>query len=394
MIRWKHHLAGLAITVFAPATGASTMSGRMPCAYTTLVVPYTPGVFVVALDINENSEVCGFRQFIDHRLPFYWSAETGIVVLPLPPGFVQGEAHGISEEGDIVGVAIRADEGRFPAIWRDGIAQALPTPLPGYTGEAVAIADETAVGWWSSFGFHALRWDAGSVSTIRVPIGPNSGAWDIAPGGPITGWMGGAWTQDSVAFLTVGRQAIDLGTIPGGQNGRGVAVSPAGHVAMLGVIEIDGVLRLRSALWFQRQYIDPGTLPDCHTTRIEDVNAHGAMVGVSQADVFGPGGPFIWYDGIMRRLQDLSVDRFHGVSIPYAINDKWEITGRSLSGGELVVMLPVIGSPADITGDCRADHDDLAALLTAWGETDSPADLDRNGIVNISDLLLLLALWS
>jgi uncharacterized membrane protein len=398
MSQTSRHLAGLAVALLAQATQGGEVpldKGRMPCAYEPLVVPYIPGVFMFALDINENSEVCGYLVLpLSSRRPFYWSAAKGIDVLPLPPGFVEGEAHGICEEGDIVGIVTRADGGQFPAAWRQGVGQQLPTPLPGYGGEALAIAAETAVGWWGSFGFHALRWDEGVVASIVLPVGPNSAAWDIAEGSLMTGWMGVAWTTSSVAFLATREIATSLGTVPGGINGYGVAVNSLGDVLISGRIMIDGVPRLRSFLWSKGQFIDIGLLPDCHSMRAHDLNVHSAIVGVSEADVLGPGGPVIWHDGMMRRLRDLYNDPPHAVSPPYAINDKWEITGGSSSVSELVILRPVFGSPADVTGDCAADSQDLLILIDDWGASDSPADFNGNGIVNVTDLLFLLAHWS
>lgn len=52
---------------------------------------------------------------------------------------------------------------------------------------------------------------------------------------------------------------------------------------------------------------------------------------------------------------------------------------------------PLIG---DINGDGIVNVLDLLLLLADWGKTDSPADLNSDGIVNVTDLLILLANWS
>jgi hypothetical protein len=49
--------------------------------------------------------------------------------------------------------------------------------------------------------------------------------------------------------------------------------------------------------------------------------------------------------------------------------------------------------PADITGDGVVDVDDLLALLAAWGNTSGPEDIDKDGFVGAADLLELLAAW-
>ncbi|HAW94769.1 MAG TPA: hypothetical protein DCX60_00705 [Phycisphaerales bacterium] len=48
----------------------------------------------------------------------------------------------------------------------------------------------------------------------------------------------------------------------------------------------------------------------------------------------------------------------------------------------------------DLNGDLLVDGADLAALLSAWGEVDSPLDLDGDGTITGGDLSILLGNWS
>jgi uncharacterized membrane protein len=185
----------------------------------------------------------------------------------------------------------------------------------------------------------------------------------------------------------------NLGTIPGGFTGYAVAVNARGDMAISGRIMIDGLARIRSFLWRDGHFTDLGVLPECHSTRVHDLNMSGVLVGLAEADVYGPGGPIVWQNGMIRRVGDLNTDSLHGLNPAYAINDKGELTGHSSSGYELVVLRPLYGSAADLTGDCNADKEDLAILLNDWGDQDSPADFDGNGAVNVTDLLFLLAHW-
>jgi hypothetical protein len=50
--------------------------------------------------------------------------------------------------------------------------------------------------------------------------------------------------------------------------------------------------------------------------------------------------------------------------------------------------------PADINGDGVVDVQDLLALLAEWGGTSGPADINGDGIVDVQDLLALLAAWT
>ena len=49
--------------------------------------------------------------------------------------------------------------------------------------------------------------------------------------------------------------------------------------------------------------------------------------------------------------------------------------------------------PADIDGDGLVNITDFLALLAAWGQSGVPEDINGDGIVNIGDLLMLLVAW-
>jgi hypothetical protein len=49
--------------------------------------------------------------------------------------------------------------------------------------------------------------------------------------------------------------------------------------------------------------------------------------------------------------------------------------------------------PADLDGNGVVNVSDLLALLGAWGQSGVPADLDGSGAVDVADLLMLLAAW-
>ena len=49
---------------------------------------------------------------------------------------------------------------------------------------------------------------------------------------------------------------------------------------------------------------------------------------------------------------------------------------------------------ADFNGDGSVDAEDLAILLTAWGNTSGSEDLDQDGVVGPQDLTLLLGRWT
>ena len=57
------------------------------------------------------------------------------------------------------------------------------------------------------------------------------------------------------------------------------------------------------------------------------------------------------------------------------------------------VVLRIVPKTGDLNGDGVVGASDILILLASWGDTDSAADLDMNGIVGASDILILLANW-
>ena len=54
---------------------------------------------------------------------------------------------------------------------------------------------------------------------------------------------------------------------------------------------------------------------------------------------------------------------------------------------------PFFACPEDINGDGIVDVLDLLALLAAWGNPGGPEDVNGDGIVDVLDLLMVLAAW-
>lgn len=61
--------------------------------------------------------------------------------------------------------------------------------------------------------------------------------------------------------------------------------------------------------------------------------------------------------------------------------------------GASAILMPIASPPSDVNHDCITDSADLLLLLEQWNQTDSYADVDGNGIVNVFDLLELLVNW-
>ena len=58
-----------------------------------------------------------------------------------------------------------------------------------------------------------------------------------------------------------------------------------------------------------------------------------------------------------------------------------------------IIVIETPPCPADVNGDGVVDVLDLLALLAAWGNAGGPEDINGDGIVDVLDLLELLAAW-
>ena len=59
----------------------------------------------------------------------------------------------------------------------------------------------------------------------------------------------------------------------------------------------------------------------------------------------------------------------------------------------ILIAKGVFCQPADLNFDGSINVTDLLLLIDMWGGTGS-ADIDSNGVVDVSDLLILIGSWS
>jgi hypothetical protein len=106
---------------------------------------------------------------------------------------------------------------------------------------------------------------------------------------------------------------------------------------------------------------------------------------------------FLWQHGQMYDLNQLtSLDPGYGIQRAHAINNAGMIIadGYDPLGHVVSFLLTPADRPlGDIDGDCDVAVSDLLFLLGDWGKTNSPADINEDGIVNFWDLLILLSDW-
>jgi len=337
---------------------------------------------------------------------FVWRASTGLISLPRPVGVTSMEAADISESGVIVGTYDSAERGFRGFIYENGQYTEL-APLPGgaWSGTCAIAADGTVVGFRSigSKGdpvnpFNAFIWsESEGFVDLGVMSGLNSAATAIGAG-RVVGWTGGN-VFNGVGFLSDGGVIADLGAVSGGTTSVPTAITKSREICGWGRVPVDGFPSgvARAFRWEEGEWLMLGTLPDHLRSAANDMSdATGQIVGSSWTVGANTAisHAFLWQDGTMYNLNDFVLPGSALIiQSATAIVDAGEIVadGLDLSGDRVTFLLTPIDLPlGDIDIDCTVDSDDLIILLTDWAQTDSPADLNGDGVVNVLDLIVLL----
>ena len=356
--------------------------------------------------VNNSETLVGYLLDCNiEELPFVWMRETGWELLEQPPGFAFGRAVDINDAGQIVGF-LEMNFRRHAILWENGNAIPLGIPAEGNSSQAMAINSAGQIaGFWMNTVFgpvSAYIWEDGVMTDLELPLGPWDQAHDINDHGEVVGWMGCADSIDSHAFIWRDGEAADLGVIPGGFTGVGVAINNLGDVAVVGRIENGDDFLRRSFLWKEGGYIDLGVLPGFDETIATDLNDAGTVVGYCWCSQ-NPSltAPFVWNDGVLSDLGDLTMDGPGDpqITLPWGLNSSGQIAGAGGdddTGAVTAVLLTPVGTElGDLDDDGVVGSSDLIILLGAWGRCpgDCPADLDGDGVVGTSDLILLLGNW-
>ena len=391
-------------------------SGGEPPEYEVEVIPGPfCGIFgwepAVGLGINDLGNICGYNFDCNNDdQPFFWSPKTGRVTLDVPPTTLRGRALDLNGQDEIVGWCDHSqpNAGRYGFVYRDGEFTSLGS-LPGSVfSEAHAINDkrEIAGAWIDNADtglLRALLWRDGEIIDISTDLlWLKSRANDINQFGQITGWTANSLFTDARAFIWDNGKVTDLGVIPGGFTGMGIAINNQGDVAVEGLMFNDqNEVIVRSFLWREGEWIDLGGFPGCEETRVLDLNDAGQAIGYCE----GPGtfSRFLWQDGVIWELNDISESddpEFGIISLVWAINNTAQIAGdgsHTEFGGPAIRLTPIVSPLGDLDGDGSVGVPDLLILLGAWGPcadcNDCPADIDGDCSVGVKDLLILLGNW-
>lgn len=354
--------------------------------------------------ITEDGRIAGWIRITLPSQPeqiriFRWSAEDGLVILPMPDGASQGHGASISDAG-VVSAMVHggAFAGARAVRWdADDVPTVLPVPdgvefsEPGRAAADGVIPghiDTLGAVLWTGGGFQPL----GGVGTIALARSIEA---DI-----IVGAAHGLTTR---AVRWRGGGPAETLPVPGTGSAWAMDVNASGRI--VGAFHLAGSGSPRRAVRW-----DDGVPGNLH---VDGPYLHSSASACNDA---GWTVGSLWYPSIdggaawdpAGRLVLLS-HRLHPDDHDWTIVDAADInaTGRIVGTGTRggyhgpVLLTPVAYENADLDGNGRVDFMDLLLLLGQWGLTvdDDPfapppsADIDCSGTVDLVDLLRLLAVW-
>ena len=410
-------LIGAAAVAFGLLTPASPARAQIPERYeiTEVIVGTCGDDFssTTGHGINADDAVTGYHKpcgIVD--FPFVWTPEDGFSNIPMPSGFLGGRAFGI--DGPlVVGYAdIANDKGfgsrAFVYNMDSGELEIINPPEGGNYTWLFAVSNGRAVGNWGNQlvgnpGLEAFIWEDGVFTSLAPDLGtPNSSAEGVNDAGMVTGWMGESPPFDGDAYIWHEGEVTILPVIPDGFTSHGLAINERGDVAGWGGIfdkdigdevshafaYIDGVMHV----------IPP--LPGWEKSFGQAIADNGLVGGSSQ---FPGAKAFIWFEGETVRLDDL-IDPGAGMELDSVKEIRPDGTilcdGQTSLGGNpdqnvTVILTPVFPPLGDLDNDGVVGSSDLIILLGAWGRCrgECIADLDGDGVVGTGDLILLLGNW-
>lgn len=300
------------------------------------------------------------------------------------------QGYAMNPSGNVVGQKIvrrdvlGGDPGlRHAFIYRDGKVIDLGT-LGGHAAYATAVNGQgTAVGVSIVAGGaeHAFV----SHADVLRDLGTLGGTYSIAHAINDAGQIAGVSTTadgSRHAFISDGRTMRSLGTTSGKvvaltANGTVVTESgdifgPAGGVVrtgatfldanergeIVGAMAFDGQEGYSAVVYRNGAFTNLGTLSGGMYSRVSDINSRGQMVGFSHT-ASGPYTSFLYSDGKMHDLRDLVTDFSSVGAGTVQINDRGQVLGVGMKGGEYRAFL--------LTDDRLGQVPEPASLWLAGG---------------------------
>lgn len=360
-------------------------------------------------DLTDRGAVVGeWNCLLGPNHAFIWRREGPPIDLPMPEGTNESEVAGVNKQGHCVGWLHNGVPGNAGhAFFCDGQTTQtfLPPPEGNYTSANAIGPDDTIVGRWGDTQHgdpakEACLWRQRQFLPLGSILGTaNSEATDINDAGLITGWMSDGTIHDTRGFIWDGKEVLDIGVIAGGYAAMPKAINNCGEVCGYGMVlhEDPPGWQKHAFLWSEGEMEDLGLMPTFTRSLAYDLNDRTQVVGSCTRSEQFHDTAFLWQNGAMFNLNDLVTPEFdvhlYGAR---AINNEGQIiaigigdTGKTIT----ILLTPINRPPSDLDCDCDTDVEDLEILLSHWGDHGGEADINHDHIVNVRDLLQLLANW-
>lgn len=354
----------------------------------------TLGPDLQGFGMNELGDIVG-RKVISGNQGLAFVAKAGgttVEVLPLPSGWVGSDAYAINDNGVIVGAVSTigiASVGSHAAAWyptESGYQFALLGALPAQT-------------YSTATGINNLGDIVGGSGGIGLGLYSNSVYFTGSTVVDLPGLSIAADVNNSRVVLA-SNQLLDLNTM----QTTAIPLPPGNWQGVQGA-DLNNV---GGFCGYIQGFSGCSTFPIIYMPNSGWTVVGGCATTTAATSINDQGDTltFVTSGGVNAVFFDEGV-----VNIPSLIapgQGDWVITGlgtinnnRQILGSgkalpnnatQLIRLTPIV--TGDLNGDLHVNATDLALFLGQWGSVGGDADFDQNGIVDASDLSVLLGAWN
>jgi probable HAF family extracellular repeat protein len=232
---------------------------------------------------------------------------------------------------------------------------------------------------------------------LGTPEGNTTEGYDINESGAVTGRIGTG--NNARTFLWMNDQVIELGTLAEMETVP-AAINNDNQIVGRSRVPLAGSQfgTNHAFFWSDGVMVDVGTLPGHNLSTASDISHDGLVLGTSstlgEPNLHG----FIWNGGIIRDINTIVMNS------PVSLLESCvaiSANGHIVSGGNdassnvvTAILVPSLRLVADVNGTCTVDVDDFLTVINEWGNTKSNADINRDEIVNLADLMMVIENWT
>ena len=396
------------VLAMAAAWLTSPAQAQVPCRYEvthiiqgpysqTLGYPLTAGTSISP----SGRYVCGYyNYFIDNRAFVYDTQTRQFTTIPVPPSTFTF-ANDVNEQyvvgqGEGQGFLYRISTGQL-TILPPGVPPDIGTCSVNAINSRNVVCGTRTITGAPDFKTSAFIWTPQDGFTdLGLINGQSTSASDINDGNAVAGTMIVSNTQHP--FLWKAREFIDAGSLAGIGSTVPLSVNNSSQIVGYGGVPMDGAPPWgvnRPFVWSGGSFTQLSILPAHLHGFAQDSNNAGLIVGHSRPQT-GPDHAVLWWNGQLRELNELIDNESSFAVAAYEILEDGRILASGYNGNTISALILAPSNPpfGDINSDCRVNVNDLLRVINDWGQVTSPADLDRDGLVGLSDLVIVVTHWA